>query len=191
MITTTLPYRNQRKQDLSEPELVRLLKVRHPGGLEYLYANYASSLFSVVLRVVKTPELAEEVVQDAFLKIWSKIEIYDDTKGKLFTWMINLTRNLAIDQIRTKMYKNENKTDQLEANEVSIEKNHFTMQTIDQIGVHELLRHLKPEHREVVDLLYLKGYTQVEVAKKLDIPLGTVKTRIRSAMNYMRRSLGL
>jgi len=179
------------KPELSETELVRLLKVKHPIGMEYLYQNYASTLFGVVLRVVKTREIAEEVLHDAFLKIWSKIEIYDDSKGKLFTWMLNLTRNLAIDQVRSKMYKNENKTDQIEPNEHNIERNHFTMQTIDRIGVEELLRLLKPEHREVVDLMYLKGYTQVEVSEELGIPLGTVKTRIRSAMGHLRKSLGI
>lgn len=157
--------------------------------MDYLYKNYAGTLYGVVFRVVKTRELAEEVLHDAFLKIWSKMEFYDDTKGKLFTWMLNLTRNLAIDQVRSKAYKNSNRTDQIETNEPNIEKKHFTQQTIDWIGVRDLLNVLKPEHKEVIELMYLKGYTQVEAAEQLQLPLGTVKTRIRTAMNQLRSSL--
>ena len=93
----------------NEQELVLSLKARDQQSFSYLYDNYAGALYSIVLQVVPDKELASDVLQDVFVNIWRKIESYDPTKGRLFTWMLNVARNLAIDMVRSKAYQNSQK----------------------------------------------------------------------------------
>lgn len=137
-------------------------------------------------RIIKREEVAEEVLQDAFLKIWDKIDGYDASKGKLFTWMLNLTRNLAIDKMRSKEISRESKTSGIEYLVSTIDNKEFTEQGVDSIGVKEILSALTEDQRFVVDHLYFKGYSQSELSDEFNIPLGTVKTRLRLAMNQLR-----
>lgn len=175
---------------IDEDQLVARLKAQDRDALEYLYDHYAAALYGVVQRIVKTEEIAEEVMQDAILKIWNNIHQYDATKGRLFTWMFKLSRNLAIDKLRSKEIKREQKTDAVSDNVHSIENRNPEQQQTDSIGIEKLLNHLQPEQQLIIKLLYLEGYTQSEVAKEYDIPLGTVKTRHRLAMILLRKLVG-
>jgi len=139
-----------------------------------------------VSRVIQKEEVAEEVLQDVFLKIWDKIESYDPAKGKLFTWMLNLARNQAIDKTRSKELSKEGKTSGIDNLVNRIEKREFTEQGIDSIGVSDILNVLPKEQKFVVEHLYFKGYSQSELADEFSIPLGTVKTRLRLAMKQLR-----
>lgn len=163
-----------------------MLKAHDRSALEYLYDHYSGALYGVVSRIIKKEEVAEEVLQDAFLKIWDKIENYDPAKGKLFTWMLNLARNLAIDKTRSKEISKEGKTGGLDNLVNRIEKREFTEQETDSIGVKDILRGLPAEQRFVVEQLYFQGYSQSELAEEFNIPLGTVKTRLRLAMKQLR-----
>jgi RNA polymerase sigma-70 factor (ECF subfamily) len=136
--------------------------------------------------VVKQDDVAEEVLQDAFLKIWDKIQAYNPEKGRLFTWMLNVTRNLAIDRNRSKEINKESKTDSLENFVGNSETSETLEQSTDTIGLPESLIQLPAEQRFVVEHLYLKGFTQSELADEFDIPLGTIKTRLRLAMVQLR-----
>jgi RNA polymerase sigma-70 factor (ECF subfamily) len=136
--------------------------------------------------VVKQNDVAEEVLQDAFLKIWDKIQAYNPEKGRLFTWMLNVTRNLAIDRNRSKEINKESKTDSLENFVGNSETSETLEQSTDTIGLPESLIQLPAEQRFVVEHLYLKGFTQSELADEFDIPLGTIKTRLRLAMVQLR-----
>ena len=89
----------------SEEELIYLLKNRDQSAFSYLYDNYSGALFGVIYKMVENRELAEDVLQEAFVKIWNNFSNYDNLKGRLFTWMLNLTRNLTIDTLRSKGYK--------------------------------------------------------------------------------------
>lgn len=159
--------------------------------MEYLYDNYSPALYGVILRIVGDEKVAEEILQDAFVKIWLKIASYDSKKGRLFTWMLNLSRNLAIDRLRSKEYKKSSKTDLIENNVYVIESRKFDTQKPDVIGIKELLNSLGDEQKLIVKLLYFKGYTQSEVSKEYNIPLGTVKTRLRAAIKQLRKLLNL
>lgn len=151
-----------------------------------LYNKYSSALYGVIKRIIKNDALAEETLQDAFIKIWNRIENYDSTKGRLFTWMLNVTRNLAIDKMRSKEISKQSKTGSLE-NIVSKVENRAAFELpIEVIGIQEILLRLPDEQKFVVEHLYLKGYTQAELAEEFDIPLGTVKTRLRLAMLLLR-----
>ena len=164
------------------------LKQRDNQAYSYLYDNYSGALYGVVLQIVQNPELASDVLQEVFINIWRKIESYDPSKGRLFTWMLNVTRNASIDTLRSKGYQNSQKNQELAEN-VYKDSNQVTQTSVDAIGLKKTLAKLKPEQRVLIDLAYFKGYTHEEIAKLEDIPLGTVKTRIRNALSQLREYL--
>jgi RNA polymerase sigma factor (sigma-70 family) len=174
---------------LQESDLIKQLRAGDKSALSYLYDHYSAALYGIIFRIVKREEWAEEVLQDAFLKIWDRIDAYDESKGRLFTWMMNLTRNLAIDKTRSKEITRAKKTDDLHEFVNTIDKQEQTEMAIEQIGLLPVLEALPPEQKLIVEQLYLKGYTQSEVADEFGIPLGTVKTRLRLAMITLRTIL--
>jgi RNA polymerase sigma factor (sigma-70 family) len=165
---------------------VERLRRKDRSALDYLYDHYSGAIFGVIQRVLKNEEIAEEVLQDVFLKYWNKIDSYDASKGKLFTWMLNLARNQAIDRTRSRELSKDNKTDGIEnfvnRNDQSTSEEIF----VDAIGLKELLKNLPAEQQFVVEYLYFNGYSQSELAEEFNIPLGTVKTRLRLAMQQLR-----
>ncbi len=171
--------------------MVARLIAKDQSALDYLYDHYSGALYGVVFRILKKEEIAEEVLQDIFLKIWDKIESYDATKGKLFTWMINIARNQAIDKARSKEASKGRKTDDIDylVNKIDIQEH--SQLPIDAIGLKEVLLKLSEDQQFIVNQLYLKGYTQSEVAEEFNIPLGTVKTRLRLAMIELRSILDI
>jgi RNA polymerase sigma-70 factor (ECF subfamily) len=169
--------------------LVRDLRSKDKSALEYLYDHYSGALLGVIARIIKREELAEEVLQDAFLKIWDRIDSYDASKGKLFTWMLNIARNQAIDKTRSKEFGKGKKTDDIDNFVNKVDRDEYVEQKVDVIGLQELLQLLPEDQRFVIDQHYLKGYTQAEMAEEFNLPLGTVKTRMRLAMIELRNLL--
>jgi RNA polymerase sigma factor (sigma-70 family) len=165
------------------------LKEKDSTALDYLYDHYSGALYGIVFRIVRDEDIAEEILQDIFLKIWNKIENYDVSKGKLFTWMLNIARNQAIDKTRSKEISKGRKTDDIDNLVGRIDKADYGEQKVDSIGLAEVLVKLPEEQRFVIEKLYLEGYTQSEVAEEFSIPLGTVKTRTRMAMIELRTIL--
>jgi RNA polymerase sigma-70 factor (ECF subfamily) len=173
----------------SEEALVVALQRRDRSALEYLYDHYSGALLGVITRIIKKEELAEEILQDVFLKIWDRIDTYDAAKGKLFTWMLNIARNQAIDKTRSKEFTKGKKTDDIENIVSKVDKREFTELKVEGIGLQEVLQNLPEEQRFVIDHHYLKGYTQAEMSEEFNLPLGTVKTRMRLAMKELRNLL--
>lgn len=165
------------------------MRSKDRGALEYLYDHYAGALLGVIARIIKKEEMAEEVLQDVFLRIWDKIEFYDASKGKLFTWMLNIARNQAIDKTRSKEFSKEKKTGDIENFVNRIDNKGFVEQKVEAIGLQELLKVLPEDQRFIIDQHYLKGYTQAEISEEFNLPLGTVKTRMRLAMKELRNFL--
>lgn len=176
----------RKKFNITEEELVELLKDGDEKGLEVLYQNYSKALYNVIFQIVRSDEMAEEALQDGFLKIWKNASSYDKSKGTIFTWMLNICRNIAIDKTRSKDFKNEAKNQNIETS-VNVERDHSTEITPDHIGVAKVVEKLKPELREVIDMVFLRGYTQIQAAEALKIPLGTIKTRSRNAILELRK----
>ncbi len=180
---------NPQTKLMNEPELIVQLKQKDPNAWVYLYDHYAPALFGIIKRIVKIQEVSEEVLQDSFVKIWHNIQSYDAKKGRLFTWMLYVARNLAIDQLRSKEFTRKNKTDQLE-DKASLTLHHkYEEPTIRDTALIDLLRHLSDKQQMVVHLIYFQGYTHAQVSKEFDIPLGTVKTRLRAALLKLRELL--
>jgi RNA polymerase sigma factor (sigma-70 family) len=175
------------KISLSEEELVLSLRNREKIAIEALYDMYSASLFGVISRIVIDTATAEDVLQETFVKIWHSFSGYSSEKGRLFTWMINIARNLAIDKIRSKDYKNQNKNQELENNVTFIDKQKNTVYKPELLGIKDLLTTLKPEQKSILDLVYFKGYTHAEAAEELNIPLGTIKTRLRMGIQELRK----
>lgn len=177
----------KRKISLSEEELVLALRQREKVAIEALYDMYSSSLFGVIVRIVNDTALAEDILQDTFVKIWNSFSSYSTEKGRLFTWMVNIARNLAIDKIRSKDFKNQGKNQDIENNVAFIDEQRNAVYKPELLGVKELVEGLKPEQKSILDLVYFKGYTHVEAADELGVPLGTVKTRLRMAIIQLRK----
>ena len=161
------------------------LRTRDTAAMSLLYDMYSATLNGVVVQIVKKEEVAEDVLQEAFVKIWNSFHLYDEKKGRLFTWMINICRNQAIDKIRSKDYRLTGSTESLTPYEnLGFSKESFNPEHMD---VREMVGKLNPEQKQVIDLMYFEGYTQNEIAENFNIPLGTVKTRARSAVKFLAR----
>jgi len=177
----------KRKISLSEEELVLALGNREKIAIEALYDMYSSSLYGVISRIITDTATAEDLLQETFVKIWNSFSAYSAEKGRLFTWMVNIARNLAIDKIRSKDFKNQNKNQELENNVTFIDERKNTVYNPELLGIKDLVGTLKPDQRSIIELVYFKGYTHVEAADELGVPLGTIKTRLRMAIMLLRK----
>jgi RNA polymerase sigma-70 factor, ECF subfamily len=178
---------SKRKTIIDEGDLVLMLQSKDERGFSILYDNYSSALYGVILKIVRTEEIAADVLQDAFVKVWKNIEGYNRTKGTLFTWMLNVARNTAIDKIRSQDFQNSQRNQDLDSTVEIIDSQANSQFDVDAIGLKKVVENLRPEYRQMIDLLYFQGYTQAEVAEEFDIPLGTVKTRVKAAIVQLRQ----
>lgn len=173
-----------------ESSLVEGVKNRNQQVFERLYDNYSGALLGVILRIINEQAQAEDILQEVFIKIWNNIGSYDASKSRLFTWMMNIARNAAIDATRSKQFKTGEQNRRLEDSVNKVNRAQKVTQDTDHIGLKELVAKLKPENRQVIDLMYFGGYTQDEIAKEFAIPLGTVKTRARAGIQQLRELMG-
>ncbi len=174
---------------MHEKELITALKEGDKNAIGLVYDNYGAALYGVVLRIVQSPEAAEEVVQDVFVKIFKNIQSFDENKGKFYTWAINIAKNTAIDATRTSDFKNRQKTEQFDFVVYSQTQPSSNL-SVDTIGLREIVDKLDEKHRAVIDLAYFQGYTQSEIEEEMNIPIGTVKTRLRLAIKELRKAFG-
>jgi RNA polymerase sigma factor (sigma-70 family) len=171
----------------TESELVQLLKQRMPAAFNYLYDNYSGALYNVILSVLQDKELANDVLQEVFIKIWKQVNQYNPEKGRLFTWLVNISRNAGIDTLRSKSYNIQKKNHELTEN-VYTAAGTVNIET-DEIGLRKTVNRLKDDQKVLIELAYFQGYTQDEISKLLNIPLGTVKTRLRNALIQLKEFL--
>ncbi|MBL7713086.1 MAG: RNA polymerase sigma factor [Chitinophagaceae bacterium] len=159
-----------------------MLQSKDEKAFNYLYENYAAALYGVIFKVLGKEDQAGDILQEVFVKIWRSIGQYDAGKGRLYTWMLNIARNSAIDLLRSRNFQKDQKTTDIEQNVSLQDRQHISGTNTDTIGLKKSVMNLKQEFRVLIDLAYFQGYTQEEIAKTLDIPLGTVKTRMRNAI---------
>ena len=168
----------------SEQELVALLKEQNNDAFNYLYDHYSGALFTIINQIVPDKDTASDVLQEVFVNVWRKISTYDETKGRLFTWMLNIARNAAIDKVRSKGYRDNQRTQSIAEGESGMAMS--SNPVVNDVGLKKVLTTLNEEYRKLIDLSYFQGFTHEEIAKMLGIPLGTVKTRIRTAISQLR-----
>ena len=156
--------------------------------MRYLFEHYGGALNNIIGQIVTERQIAQEVLHDVLLRIWNNIDQYEESKSRLFTWMARIARNAAIDKVRSKAYRKSGKTDELDV--VVVNRNNLSeSMSVEHIGLTKVLDQLDANHRSIIDLLYFKDYTQAETAEELDLPLGTVKTRSRRALQKLREIL--
>lgn len=171
---------------MKQEELLPLLLKKDDRSFTLLYDNYSKSLYGVIFNLIRDKEEAEDLLQEVFVKIWKNIDTYNDSKGRFYTWMLNIARNATIDRLRSKGFNNSQKNLSSDNFVHILDDNAKAVNKIDAIGIRTFINKLKPKCIQIIDLLFFKGYTQQEASEELDIPLGTVKTQNRNCMNELR-----
>lgn len=173
---------NYSQQFYEEPELIALLKMRKREGFNYLYDKYSAALYSVISRRISDKHAALDILQEVFISIWKGIDSYDADKGRFYTWMHKIAINKTLDFQNSRLYSVRTKS-----KEILPDTTLLIQQKTNIIGVKKLVDKLLPKYNVVVQLFYFNGYTLKEIAADLNIPLGTVKTRLRYALCELRK----
>jgi RNA polymerase sigma factor (sigma-70 family) len=170
----------------NEQEFICSLQGNEGHRFSKIYDRFSPALFGLILKWVNDTGIAENLLQDVFVKAWRCRHLYDESKGRLFTWLHNIARNTCIDYMRGKAYKKK-RLSVLSDNlpELLPARNSETFLP-DTLGLRNLVKILRHEEKEVVELMYFKGMTQKEIAEQMNIPLGTVKTRVSRAIKNLR-----
>ena len=172
---------------LLEKHIVELLQERNDKAISLLYDNYGDTLLGVANKVLRNEELAQDVLQESFVKNWKKADSYDPTKAKLFTWLFRITRNTAIDKLRSLNTKSD-KEIQIDVSDVY----NLGVESIrpEFMDVQEHLDKIEEKYQIVLDALFFQGMTQQEASDELDIPLGTIKSRLKIGLRELRKIYG-
>ena len=174
------------KVTYEEYELVAALRQKENQAFSYLYDHYSGALYGIINQILADTELSNDVLQETYVNIWRRIDTYDAGRGRLFNWMLNIARNAAIDKTRSKGFQQSQRQISLADGEMIPA---IVRPGVDDLGLKKMILKLKDEQRLLIDLSYFQGFTHEQIAKALDIPLGTVKTRIRSALTQLRALL--
>lgn len=171
----------------AEIALLRRVAQSDRGGFEELYDRFSGVLFSTAYRVLNNQEAAEDVLQDVFIQIWEKAPLYDPTRGKPMTWAVTLTRNKAIDRLRSTQRRSRLQDDvqrESETFEQFDDRSSFDVVASGETSklVREAIQKLSKDQREAIELAFFSSLTQTEIAERLGEPLGTIKARIRRGM---------
>ncbi|WP_170006325.1 RNA polymerase sigma factor [Bacillus fonticola] len=174
---------------MTDIELYQLVVQRDQDALERLYTQYEKLLFSLAFRVCQDRSLAEEAVQEVFMKLWTKPGLYDPTKGKFSSWLLTVQRHTAIDLIR----KRSDKEFTLDARDDAQDPEPSAEQLAEwkerKEEIQQAVSALSQEQQEVIELFYFKGFTQREISERMGLPLGTVKGRLRLALNHLQQGM--
>jgi RNA polymerase sigma-70 factor (ECF subfamily) len=169
--------------------LISKFQQKDAKAFETLYTMYSESMLGIIFNIVKNEAVAEEVMQDVFIKVWHNAESYSSKKGRFFTWILNIARNAAIDKIRSKSFKNTKQNLNAEFFVDILQNQDSLDDKTDAIGIKEFVSKLAKKCVEVIELLYFKGYTQKEASEELEMPIGTIKTRNRNCIQDLRTML--
>jgi RNA polymerase sigma-70 factor (ECF subfamily) len=180
---------NSIPQNMTQEDILPLILKKDDKAFTTLYNMYSKSLYSVITNLIREQEEAEDVLQEVFVKIWKNIESYNESKGRFYTWILNIARNTAIDKLRSKSFNNSQKNLSSDNFVHLLDDSNKLTNRIDTIGIQEFVKKLKPKCIQLIELLFFKGYTQQEASDELEIPLGTVKTQNRNCINDLRNYL--
>ena len=175
--------------------LLRKISNRDASALSELYDIHSKYLYTIIYYILRDEAEAEDLLQEVFIQIWEKIDSYDETLGNPLAWLTRVTRNKSIDRIRSKSFKNRSSETDIERffdlSEDSKSSNPENVSTMNQekIEITNALKLLNDNQRDLIEFAYFRGYSQSELAEYFNIPLGTVKTRMRAAMMTLREKL--
>lgn len=157
-------------------------------ALSDLYDAFSAALYGVVLRMVEKEEVAQEVLQDTFVKVWRNASGYDASKGRPFTWLVNIARNTAIDALRSAGMRKAEAIQPIDKHVYRLGSDTLTPD-LEAADVRAVVGRLRTEHRELIEMAYFQGYSQQDIADRTGLPLGTVKSRTRTALLDLRDQL--
>jgi RNA polymerase sigma-70 factor, ECF subfamily len=170
--------------------LVRLIQSNSERGFHLLYDKYSAALYGVIMKFVRRSDIADDLLQDTFVKIWKNIQQFDPAKGTLFTWMLNIARNLAIDYMRSSCHKIQSLCADIDVFALHSKYLGKAASHANEIEFKdfkaEALSQLNPKYTEVLDMILFYGYTHEQTAKALNLPLGTVKTRVKKGFEMLK-----
>ena len=175
----------------SDSELLRAISRGDEQALAAIYDRYRLILFGLILRIVHDRQEAEDVLQEAFLQVWRRAADFDESRGRVFTWLVTIARSRALDRLRT-IGSRAKLADEVLAHSPGDEAGDAAKDAVkSEQGtiVRRALAELPEEQRETLLLAYFEGLTQTEIAARLGDPLGTVKTRMRSGLSKLRQLL--
>ncbi len=177
----------------AEARAIELLRARDPQGLAAAYDLYASPAFALLVRITRDKIVAEDLLQEVFLRLWNHAQEFDSNRGTLGIWIMSIARHLAIDHVRSAQNRFSTKLRPIEnADAPCFLRNPNTEQSriTDQQTVRDAFATLNAEEKRIIELAYFEGFSQTEIASRLEQPLGTVKSRIRSALQRLRAAVG-
>ncbi|SDB53286.1 RNA polymerase sigma-70 factor, ECF subfamily [Flavobacteriaceae bacterium MAR_2010_188] len=167
-----------------EENIVQLLKVGDKRALNLLYENYSDSLYGAILKVTINEEVAQDALQETFIKVWKNAKRYDPTKAKLFTWLFRIARNTAIDKLRSFNNRYEKEV-QIDKSDVYILPATSLNQDVMDLKSH--VARLDEKYQIVLNALFFEGMTQQEASEELEIPLGTIKSRLKIGLRELKK----
>ncbi len=167
-----------------EKEIVALLQNSDKKAITLLYTNYADALLGVVKKVIADDETAQDVLQETFVKIWRYAKKYDANKAKLFTWLYRIAYNTALDKIRSQKNKIKHEVQMETSSVYKVTSNQLNQDVID---IKKHLNNLDNKYQIVINALYFEGMTQQEASDELEIPLGTIKSRLKIGLRELKK----
>lgn len=171
-----------------EKHIVDLLKAGDERAIGLLYDHYADALYGVAIKVTHDEDLAQDVLQESFVKIWKNAHKYDAEKARLFTWLFRVVQNTAIDKVRSRKRKMDK---EVQTNDSNVYHIQTTSLAIEHIDLKTHTEGLEDKYKVVIDALFFQGMTQQEASEELEIPLGTVKSRLKIGLRELRKLFGL
>jgi RNA polymerase sigma-70 factor, ECF subfamily len=171
----------------TEQHIVALLQHGEEKAIRIIYDNYGDALYGLLCKILKDDIKAEDALQISLVKIWKNGKTYDSSKGRLFTWMLNITRNTALDMLRSKENKNSLQNRNVDDVVNLLDYTNNNNLNIDAIGLKKVISELPADQQQIIELMYFKGFTQVEIAEYIPMALGTVKTKLRTAIIALRK----
>jgi len=174
----------------SQPDLlIARLQEGSEVAFNRIYERYHQALYGVIYAIVKDEDVAQEILQDVFIKIWKNAEKYDKGSGRFFTWILNIARNASVDYLRSKRHKNSLKNLSAD-NFVDIMPTQDSLDDkTDTIFLRQWVDKLEPMCIKIIDVIFFKGFTFKDGAEELDMPSGTLKTRHRRCLNNLREMM--
>jgi RNA polymerase sigma-70 factor (ECF subfamily) len=167
-----------------EKHIISLLKVEDKKAIALIYENYSEALFGVISKIIKDEDLAQDVLQESFIKVWKKAKTYDASKAKLFTWLYRIARNTAIDKYRSISNKQDK---EIQIEDSNVYKLSVMSLNQDAIDLKKHIATLDNKYQIVINALFFEGMTQQEASDELDIPLGTIKSRLKIGLRELRK----
>ena len=177
----------------NDEEIARGLQRRDPSAMADLYDRFGRIAYSVIIAIVRDGGVAEDLVQETFLRVWNRAQTFDGQQGALGPWLLTIARNRAIDHVRSAGARIDRNAFELDAREhpsLFVDMEREVVNSEHARLIRKAVAKLSDNQRKVIQLAYYEGLSQTEIAERMGQPLGTVKTWVRGALKFLREEIG-